>query len=291
MILLGFVLRAKKRAMDGEFILSVYFHKPSKKEFESCIKWLIKNKFAFLSTSDLEKIIHKKLPFPKGAVIITVDDGWQSNEENVISVAEKYQVPVTIFVSTEPVEEGVFWWTYLKEANRNNFPNLPPKPKLKKIPNEDRISVIEEIKKKLTIPREALTVDQVKKAASSKYITIGGHTHTHPILINCNEQQALQELKLSKKKLEDWTGKQVTTFAYPNGDFGNREVSMLKNLDYSMAFANNGMLLTPNALKDKFEIPRIGYLEGASFAENICRMVGIWKPISNKFKSNYKMNF
>ena len=45
----GSVKKAKERALNTKCILSVYFHKPSKQEFERCIKWFRKNKFKFIS--------------------------------------------------------------------------------------------------------------------------------------------------------------------------------------------------------------------------------------------------
>ena len=40
----GKVGKVKKRAANGDFILSVYFHDPSKKLFESCVKMVPKKK-------------------------------------------------------------------------------------------------------------------------------------------------------------------------------------------------------------------------------------------------------
>ncbi|WP_299761784.1 polysaccharide deacetylase family protein [uncultured Pontibacter sp.] len=282
LIIGGFVRRAKKRAMKGEFILPVYFHNPTKKEFEGCVKWLKNNGFTFLSMADLNEIRQKNLPLPKGGVLLTLDDGWQSNESNVIEVANKYKVPVSIFVSSEPVEDGVYWWTYLETAAKYNK-GLPPKSLLKKASNVERISILQNIKNEITLPREALTVDQVKKASESEYVTIGGHTHTHPILINCKDDELYAELSLSKEKLEAWTGKNIHYFAYPNGDYGIREINALSELDYKLAFTCEPKYLTKSILNSNFELPRFGLLEGASLAENICRMLGVWKPLMLKF--------
>lgn len=282
LIMGGFVRKAKKQAMRGDFILAVYFHKPTQKEFEGCVKWLKDNGFTFLSMADLDEIRLKNLPLPKGGVLLTLDDGWQSNEINVIEVANKYKAPVTIFVSTEPVEEGVYWWTYLETATKYNN-GLPPKSLLKKVPNADRVSILHEIKNEITLPREALTVDQVKKASESEYVTIGGHTHTHPILVNCKDDELYVELSLSKEKLEAWTGKNILYFAYPNGDYGIREINALSELGYNLAFTCEPKYITKSILNSNFELPRFGLLEGASQAENICRMLGVWKPLMLKF--------
>lgn len=286
LILCGFVDRAKKRALRGDYILSIYFHNPSRKEFEKCIKWLLKNNFTFLNEYQLGEIAEGRMPFPKGAVFLSVDDGWLSNELNVVEVAKKYRVPVTIFVSTEPVEEGVYWWTYINEAKKSDL-EVPKKNSLKKIPNEQRLALINRLKEELVVDREALNIEQVRKISRTEEITIGGHTHTHPILPNCDEETVYRELTDSRKRLETWTGTAVTSFAYPNGDFGNREKAILRKLGYKLAFTNQPKYLTKKVLDDPYVIPRFGFLEGASFAENICRMVGLWQPIMRK--STYRL--
>lgn len=285
LIITGFVDRAKRRALNNKCILSIYFHKPSKAEFEASLRWLKKNEFQFLSTTDIEKIIKKDIPFPKGGVLITVDDGWQSNEDNVVEIAQQYRVPVTIFVSTAPVEEGAYWWSYLPKAKQNGL-KYSSKKILKTLPNEKRLLQVDAIKKEVIIEREAMTVDQVKKASQAKYVTIGSHTHTHPILTKCSEKQVYDEMIISRKKLETWIGKEVPYFAYTNGDYGKREVEILKTLNYRLAFSTYPGYLTPAMLKEKYALPRFLFLEGVSFAENICRMVGIWQPLMQKIKNS-----
>ncbi|SIR44262.1 polysaccharide deacetylase family protein [Pontibacter lucknowensis] len=283
LIMCGFVKRAKGRAMKADHILSMYFHDPSKKEFEACVKWLKHNGFTFISPEDLKNIIDKNLPLPKGAVLMTADDGWRGNVSNLVAVAEKYQVPVTIFVSTEAVEEGAYWWSYLEKAKDLKI-TIPSKSSLKLIMNDKRAALINEIKRQTKVERQAMTIKQIKQISKSKYVTIGGHTHTHPILVNCRNEQLYNELLISKLKLESWIGKEVKYFAYPNGDFGDREMRALKELGYKLAFSSEPRHITSEELKNTFCLPRFGLLEGASLAENICRMTGVWKPIMLKFR-------
>jgi poly-beta-1,6-N-acetyl-D-glucosamine N-deacetylase len=280
-IMTGMVRYATKRALNTKCILALYFHKPGKTEFEFCIKWLQKKGFRFLSPHDLEMIINEALPFPKGAVLLTVDDGWQSNITNVVEVANRYKVPVTIFVATTPTEEGPYWWSYIEQAKQRGITS-PSKKAMKKMPEEKRLNILQDIKKKIYPARDAMTVDQLKSIAASPYVTIGAHTQTHPILINCQEKQVYEELSISRQKLEAWTGKEVVYFAYPNGDYGHREIKMLETLQYRLAFSSSPDYLTPKLLKDHFTLPRFGFLEGASFAENICRITGVWQPIMLK---------
>lgn len=269
--------------MRGEVILSAYFHKPTRDEFKACISWLRRHKFQFLSTADLECIIEAQLPLPKGAVVLTLDDGWQSNEGCVADVAEKFQVPVTVHVSSEPVEQGAYWWSFVTKAKQLDIPT-PAKSVLKTYHNQARLRVVNSLREKLTIPREALTVAQIKRMAAGGFITIGGHTHTHPILINCSVQEVFNELNHSKLKLESWANTSVTSFAYPNGDYGEREIEILKDLNYRIAFTTKSVYLTQERLKHRYELPRFGFLEGASRAENICRITGVWQTFTAQFK-------
>jgi poly-beta-1,6-N-acetyl-D-glucosamine N-deacetylase len=198
-----------------------------------------------------------------------------------------YRVPVTIFISTAPVEEGTYWWSYVNKGKRYSLKSQLSKQDLKRVTNKDRLLQIDALKKAISLKRDAMTIEQVKNASTSEYITIGGHTHNHPILINCTEKEVYDELEISKQKLESWTGKQVVYFAYPNGDYSKREMQILNELDYSLAYCSEPRYLTPDVLKDKYILPRFGFLEGASFAENICRMVGVWKIIKNRFDFTY----
>jgi poly-beta-1,6-N-acetyl-D-glucosamine N-deacetylase len=281
LMLTGRVKQATQKALDTECILSLYFHKPSKDEFEFSIKWLKKKGFKFISSHDLERIINREIPFPKGAVLLTVDDGWQTNVTNVVEVADRNQVPVTIFVSTTPVEEGAYWWSYVQQAKRQGLTSFSKKD-LKKMPEEERVKILQEIKQMVYPGRDAMTVEQVKMVANSPYVTIGAHTQTHPILINCPETQVYEELKGSRQKLESWILKEVAYFAYPNGDYSRREIKTLKTLNYRLAFSAQPQYLTPALLNETFTIPRFGFLEGASYAENICRMTGVWHRLMQK---------
>lgn len=289
LILSGFVRRATKKALRNEHLLAICFHKPSRKEFESCVRWFKNNGFTLLSIAQLEKIIRRELPFPKGGVVLTIDDGWLSNETNVVRIADQYGVPVAIYISTEAVEQGTYWWSYIQEAKRRKL--KPPSEKaLKTVPNEERLLTVNALRQTVVVPRVAMTIEQVKRIARSANVTIGCHTHSHPILPNCTTAQVYAELSVSKQKLESWIGREVTSFAYPNGDFGQREIQILAELHFQSAFSMQLRYLTPGRIGDRFNLPRFGFLEGASFAENTCRMVGIWKPFMLRLKKLYPGN-
>jgi peptidoglycan/xylan/chitin deacetylase (PgdA/CDA1 family) len=268
--------KVKKKAADREILLSVYFHNPSKQLFASCIKWFKKNGFSFISVSELNDIIYNKLPLPASTVVLTVDDGWKENKENIIAVAEEEQVPVMIFISTEPVEKGKrYWWSVIEEGVEKGLTKHTV-PGLKKVTNAERMEVVEDIEKQLPTKREALLVQDVKNLKESKYIQIGSHTVTHPILPQCNREVSEFEIETSKQKLEEWLNQPINSFAYPNGLYTQREIDILKQKGYSIAFNTIPQYISNDSLLKPYELPRFDVLENVSLVENLCRMTGIW---------------
>lgn len=278
LIRMGFTKQIKKRAINGEFILSIYFHSPSKELFEFCITWLLKNNFNFLSQEDIISISNKTKSFPKAAVVITVDDGWQTNEENIVVIANTYKVPVTIFVSTNSIESGDFWWPYVTSANRMKVTTCTVE-SLKKVLNKKREIIVNEVKRVIQLDRAAMTIDQIKSIAKSDFITIGGHTVTHPILTNCENDEVYFELKESKITIEKWINKKVVSFAYPNGNYNEREIKYLKELGYVIAYNTKPLPLTEMALQNVYELPRFSVYENISENEAVCRMLGLWQKV------------
>ena len=272
----GMVKRATKRLVEKQVILSISFHDPSKALFRACIWWLKNNGFTFISNGDLLLIANGLKEFPLGAVVVNVDDGWVGNKHNIIPIINKLEIPVSIFINTDPVEQGdAYWWSYVNAANKSNIAQYKVA-SLKLVKNGERNKVINQIKSKILLKGEAMTVQDLCEISKSKYITIGSHTVTHPILPMCTDEESLYEITESKRKLESILKTQVDQFAYPNGDFSLREVNYLKKNGYSLAFSTIPKYLTKENITDRYTLPRFEMLEDASFAENICRMTGIW---------------
>ncbi len=192
----GFVRRAKKRAASGKFITSVYFHNPTKKLFEKCVVWLLKNDYTFISVDDLAEILEKKKTIPAKAVLFTLDDAYQNNISNVFEIAEKYKIPVTIFAPTESVEHGEYWPTYVFKGIKYASKEFKSIEDFKKIPEWKRKEQIALIKKHISIEREAMTIDELKMVSRSPFVCIGSHTVNHPCTVNCSAEELEYELKV-----------------------------------------------------------------------------------------------
>ena len=283
LILLGYLRRARKNSLEQGVITPIAFHNPPERLFRKMAVWFWKKGFTFISTAQLIDILSGKAECPRGAVWLSLDDGWRGNLTSVLPVAVKYQIPITIFVCTGTIEEGSFWWRKIMQ-----FPDLIPSgfrdaDTLKKQTEEVRRQIIQHIDEAgVSLPREAMTVEEVKKISEIEQIELGAHTDTHPVLPNCSEKQIEDEIAESKRKLEEWTGKNITAFAYPNGSFNGRERVILEAKGYKLAATTEDI---PGGINsDPYLFPRHIVMDDGSFAENICHALGIWAPVIKKFK-------
>lgn len=275
-IITGKTAAVKKRAANREIILSVYFHDPSKELFEFCVKWFLKQGYTFISPDQLMAIAEGKEPFPSLAVILTVDDGWKNNKNNIAAVAKFYNIPITIFASTQPIATGeAYWWSYIAAANKKGLVSESVSA-LKKVSNEERMEILNKVKGQLTMEREALTVEEVKEIDTNTPVSIGSHTVTHPILTKCSDEQSGFEISESRKILQQWLHRDVNHFAYPNGEYTEREIKFLKESGYKTAFTTKPQYITADNFANLYTLPRFDVLEDVSFTENICRMTGVW---------------
>lgn len=277
----GIVRKKRNKLLNDYSIITLCFHNPSKELFKACVQWLKNNGFNFISVNELLAIANGELDFPMGSILITLDDGWRNNKENVVVVANEFKVPITIFASTDPIEKGdAYWWSYIKIANSRNIIKTSVEG-LKKVNNSERVALLAKLKNRLLLSPQAITIDDMKAMNASKYVTFGSHTVTHPILTMCTDQESLFEILESKQKLQLLLDSKIDSFAYPNGNFSLREVNYLKKSGYKIAFSTKPDLITFKNINDNFSLPRFEMLEGASIAENVCRMMGVW--FNNRF--------
>jgi peptidoglycan/xylan/chitin deacetylase (PgdA/CDA1 family) len=125
----------------------------------------------------------------------------------------------------------------------------------------------------------------------SGLITLGGHTHTHPILARCSEAVQQQEIARCQERFVAELGQPARLFAYPNGypaDFDQTTINTLKDAGFSAAFT-----MEPRALggaDESFRLPRHGspattrYLEAVVsggvdlLRETKTTLKGLWQP-------------
>lgn len=75
-------------------------------QFEAHIKILKEGGYHFMALSDAIKYLKEKRDFPERTVLITVDDAYKSVFTNGWPILKAAGIPLTVFVSTDPVDSG-----------------------------------------------------------------------------------------------------------------------------------------------------------------------------------------
>ncbi len=196
----------------------------SPQHFEKHLRFLKEN-YNILPLYELsKKLLNNTI---KGnEVAITFDDGYKDNFINALPLLEKYEVPATIFITTNFLgEEASFEWD------------------MKYLDTERAIFLDE---------------NQIKLLSKNPLIEIGAHTNNHVQLANLTEEEQRIEIISGKNKLEQIIGKKIVMFAYPFGDiydFNKTSQKILNELGFDFAYSNVQRLAT--ITKNNLSIPRI----------------------------------
>ena len=170
---------------------------------------------------------------PEKSFVITFDDGYEDNFTNAFSVLQKYNFKATIYL----------------------------------VPNQT-INHWEE--KNTTVLSNLLNEKQILEMQNSGLIEFGSHTLSHVNLSIISDEQLINELRESKKEVENITKKECEAFAYPYGKFDDKIVQAVKNAGYKNATVVKRGLFEQN--DNIFTIKRIGILGTESFFDFILKI-------------------
>ena len=250
-------------------ISSIYFHDPSPELFETVLKWYKKHHYRFISLKELIALLENKVRFQERVAYISFDDGWRSNLE-LLPLCEKYNAPITVFVATEPLVSGNFWWEYVtKKFGR------PTMLTYKKKPEEFFYKDLAKVKESMEMERSAMTIEELKQFAKHPLVTIQSHTVNHPILTNLSDETLKMELIESKRILEELIGYPIYVFSYPNGNVGQREINALKDAGYCYAFTTQAESFDVEKC-DPYLLPRMAMNNRGGKYDNLAKLTGIW---------------
>ncbi len=268
-------------------IIAIYDHNPSPEDFEKYIKWLLGKGFEFISLNEVLNYLDGKTKPENSKIWFTLDDGWRGNLA-LLPVIEKYRIPVTIFITTHAVETGFFRDT-LEETLTDELPLQYQGDihKLHEIPNKERAEADAPLyeKAKDVLEREAVNVNELKALAKHSLISIGLHTHTHPVLPHCSKEKIAEEINNNREKLVAYTGAASSVLALPYGRYNEKAVQVLKENNILYVATSDSGLIDRKAAS---VLPRNGIAQ-ASFYENCCRMLDFWYPNVARLNSILKI--
>ena len=251
---------------------AIYFHSPSPHLFKSMIKWYHNKGYRFIDIEEFyliekgEKICENKVVF------ISFDDGRRSNMD-LLTICEEYDVPITIFVTTEAVKSGYYWWDIIRKYCNNSEVE-----RVKNISNTELNQILSKYSTN-DIERVSIDIKELKMLNNHKLVNIQAHTKTHALLPMCNNLELIDELQSSKEELEMWLNKKIKYFAYPCGHFSQTEIDAVEEAGYVAAFTTRQNYLSPGN-DNMLLIPRMEInCTGGGYYENMAKAIGVWKFI------------
>ncbi len=233
------------------------------------------NTYEIISLDQLAQYIREKKSLPPKAVAITFDDGYLDNYLYAYPFLKAHHIPATIFLATGYIEANkLFWWDkigyLLKHSNQRQF-HLDELGEFSLVSDID----VPRIQSKIATPMKALSEDRRSflinklseisgadippdltkgiilswdriKEMSNDGISFGAHSVNHPVLTNIPLSHARWEIKQSKTDIETVLNKNVSAFAYPNGDYNTDLISVVKESGYDCAVSfTPGKFLRP----------------------------------------------
>ena len=258
---------------------------------ESDFRWqmnYLKKHFDIISLDLALERINGRLNGKKPFAVITFDDGYKGNLQNVLPIMHLMGLHFTVYVSTKTlIDNSLFWFdhvisllehsedVHVKLKDKQNVENfmIPANAsetnrwqateklleKLKKMSSDERsywVKHITEKYKKNNTKLKMLHTDDLKDLASSALVTIGSHTHGHELLDQLDEENTYRTIQTSCNLIIKTIGITPIHFSYPNGNYNQKVVNQVQKLGFKTAVTTNTDYFSRE--KDFYEIPRIG---------------------------------
>jgi len=279
----------------------------------------VRKYFKIVSFNELIEIWHKGTWDKKARYcVVTFDDGWLDNYLYAFPILKGNSIPATIFLPTAFIGTAEWFWpekiayiftavcregTVKAAQFHREFigPHFPWLRELREFGYGYIDSVIENSKcadraeidrlintlceyLSLAIPRERLVLNWGEILEMSKeQISFGSHTMTHPILTSLPVSTVRHEAEGSWGAIMRSGANATPVFCYPNGDWSNEIVDVLKSLPYKAAVTTMYGLeeVVPTS---RFALSRVGIHNGNSanlplFAWHISGMNQIFSRI------------
>ncbi len=268
-------------------IIAIFDHDPTPQEFEKYIKWLKKKGFAFVNLEELIEVLEGRKSINESNIWFTLDDGWRNNIM-LLPILEKHNIPITLFIPTYAVETG-FYRDTLEQVYADDLPLEYDGDfrKLYDIPNSERTKIDKPLyeKAKEGLPREAITAEELKRLSDHPLISIGLHTHSHPVLSQCTAKEIETEVIINKEKLIEYTAADSKILAIPYGTYNEHTIENLKKCGIQYVATSDHGVIDNETMTGI--LPRNGIAK-SSFYENCCRMLNFWYPNVEKLNRLFK---
>jgi peptidoglycan/xylan/chitin deacetylase (PgdA/CDA1 family) len=253
---------------------------------EKTIHFFKKRNYKFLHIDEIQDFLIKSKSKEK-FVVFTFDDGYLDNYTYAFPMFKSYEVPFTIFITTNMPEGKAILWSYMLEdfVLNNDELNIDlgngieyfdiGKQSSKELffykirslfVSSNQFGLKELISKlfnygeyqiKKYLAEHSLDWKKIIELNNNPLVTIGSHTINHRRISKLNDEMAKYEIFESKLILESKIGSKVEHFSYPFGDYSNRDFELLKEACYKSGTTTKMTNLFLNGTTNIYAYPRL----------------------------------
>jgi peptidoglycan/xylan/chitin deacetylase (PgdA/CDA1 family) len=211
-------------------------------------------------------------------ICLTFDDGFANNYHYVLPLLEQYQIPATFFVTAiSATKYDILWNDFLSIAGKlgpaqfmfknetyykhryNKYANaygITIAEQLRQVGFENKAELLNLMDKLTGFHRNKqypdywlqMTAEQIKALSASRYATIGSHGYYHNDMSRIDTASAEKEMVQSKHYLENLTGKEIISIAFPYGAYNTNVLQLAAKTGYKQLLATE-----LNTLNDRSE--------------------------------------
>lgn len=247
-------------------------------DFDLQMKYVSEN-YNVINFEQLENRIESNT-VEKNTLLITFDDGYYDNYSLALPILKKYNLTATVFLATDNIDSGDFFWFDIAAGFFKNTPNVSfdlesinekfdfsviSRHKAFKragsiIRNSDdsvRVAFLSEVRDRYGYEISQDDYNEAKPLTwnnviemSDQNIEFGSHSKSHCFLNRITDEQLFDEIIGSKQVIESKLNKTMFSFCYPAGVNNAHIQDVVQSAGYCFG---------------------VGYRHGTNVAENINR--------------------
>jgi peptidoglycan/xylan/chitin deacetylase (PgdA/CDA1 family) len=252
------------------------------KTFEEHLRFYKK----YFNVISLDDFYNERFSKDQFNICITFDDGFANNYKYVLSLINKYQVPMTFFITGIRDTGGDILWNdflaivqkygpqkfeFLNEQfYKNKYGRYVSNASNKYLTDQLREEGFESKEQIMNflepiVPFKAnlnekdywlqMTRDEIMELSTCPFATLGSHGYYHNDLSKIPIADASNEMVNTKKFLENITGKEINSIAFPYGAYTREVVSQAKLTGYNKLLAAD--FLFPQDHSDRYMRERL----------------------------------
>jgi len=256
-----------RRTYARRRVAILMYHEPSFDLLDRHLSYLGRH-YTFVGLKDVVAALRsgrwESLATP--GVVVTIDDG-KRDTYRLLPLFQRHGVVPTLYVCSQLVATNRRFW----------FDVHPDHQSLKAMPHQQRVGRLREAGDfTLTAEfpasqRSALSLQEI--AQMGEWVDIQCHTRFHPVLTTCSDELCREEIARSRLEIEELLGRPCEHFCFPNGDYTERELEMVKQAGYLSARTIRTGWTGPRS--DPFQLKILGVDDHASVNQLAADLAGL----------------